>query len=59
MCPALVPRLHELAAFRDLAEANRRMAEPLDQGGDRGSRALVIARPEYDLSSARDGRIFS
>jgi hypothetical protein len=58
-CPALVPRLHELTAFRDLAEANRRVAEPLDQRGDRGSCALVIARQEYDPSSVRDDRIFS
>src|SRR6476620_10462480 len=47
-CPALVPRLHELTAFRDLAEADRRVAESLHQGGDRGSRTLVIARQEYD-----------
>ena len=56
--PDPVPCLHELTAFRDLAEINRRIAELLDQGGDRCGRAFIVARQEYDPSSAVDGRVF-
>jgi len=44
--PDPVPCLHELTAFRDLAEINRRIGELLDQGGDRCGRAFIVARQE-------------
>lgn len=47
-CPDPVPRLHELTAFRDLAEINRRIAELLDQGDDRCSRPFIVALQEYN-----------